>query len=48
MTASGNVDIAPGNQLAGRVVADVQTASRTAIRGSLRVSGTLTNPVLKP
>jgi hypothetical protein len=48
MTASGNVDIAPGNQLAGRVVADVQTASRTAIRGALRVSGTLTNPVLRP
>jgi hypothetical protein len=48
MTASGNAEVAPGNQLTGRIAADVQTSSRTAIRGVLTVSGTLTNPVLRP
>jgi len=48
MSATGDVEVAPGNPLAGRVSADVQTATRTAIRGMFTVSGTLTNPVLKP
>ncbi|MGE5525758.1 MAG: hypothetical protein ACM3SS_18745 [Rhodospirillaceae bacterium] len=48
MSAAGDVDIGSGNQLSGRVSADVKTSSQTAIRGLLTVTGTLTNPVLKP
>jgi hypothetical protein len=48
MSAAGDVDIGSGNQLTGRVSADVKTSSQTAIRGLLTVTGTLTNPVLKP
>jgi hypothetical protein len=48
MSAAGDVEIAPGNRLAGRVAADLRSGSGTAIRGSLTVGGTLTNPVLRP
>lgn len=48
MSASGDVEIAPGNRLAGRVMADLRSGAGTAIRASLTVGGTLANPVLQP
>lgn len=48
LTAAGDVDLAPNDGLAGRISAEVTSATRPAFRATLAVAGTLSNPVLKP
>jgi hypothetical protein len=48
MNATGNVDVAPDGDLAGRVTAEIGSRSVIVARGTLNVAGNLKTPVLKP
>ena len=48
MSATGNVDVAPDGELSGRITTVLGTKSVIVARGSLNVSGNITNPLLKP
>jgi autotransporter translocation and assembly factor TamB len=48
MNAAGNVDIAPGGALSGRITAEVGSKSIVVARGSLNVGGTVQTPSLGP
>lgn len=47
LTATGDIELAAGNGLAGRISAEVASTTPPAFRATLAVGGTLSNPVLR-
>lgn len=48
LTATGDLELASDDRLAGRISAEVTSATRPPFRAAVAVAGTLSNPVLRP
>jgi hypothetical protein len=48
MNATGNVDVAPGSEISGRIQAELGSRGTIVARGALNVAGTVKDPLLKP